>query len=306
MVTHQLELVRVFRDGPRYWVGLVRRGEDQLVLKLVLDDTPWVSPGSDQRFRPSDQLRTEIEVVKALGEHRSKIKGRVTALAGFSIDHEPWMLRQDLGTENVADNDSPLVFRPEFFAGEAGRSVLEFIASYQLVTTELRGSVERSPHTAQTTLEARMVIANLEQPIEPLAPYAARISDFLAERRDLHDSRRDTLAHTQVFPVHIFVSPQGEVGLIDWENACLSNALHDFMSLWIRGLAHPDWQRGLELWLAQRQRVRTDDDRELWLVERLLHAVGALNYAYWSHHESPAVRQRAIDLLTRCIRTTLA
>jgi aminoglycoside phosphotransferase (APT) family kinase protein len=300
-----LQVKTVYRDGPRYWVGRVTRDGADAILKVVVDHTPWTSPGSDLVFEASDQLRSEIILVDRLHELRAELHGLTPNLIKYSIGEDTWMLRQAISGRNLAAGTSPFIFSEDIYKPEVTEAVINFIASYQNLTAEVSEKLTLTPHSAQNALSDKMRRTDLGQPTELLEPYAAAICEYLLKREELHDSRRDTLAHGQVYPPHIYVDGS-LAGLIDWENASLNNPFHDLAGVWIRGISNQAWQVDFIELLARRGMIRTDEDREMWRVEVLLQAAGNLNYLYWSQFETAAEQTAAIASLKRHIEEVLS
>ncbi len=302
----QLTVKQVYRDGPRYWVGRVQRGDADLVLKTVIDDTAWVSPDSHKVFRPSDQLRAEMSVLRGLEAAKDELAGNVqTVVASSEAEENTWMLRTFDAGVGMAAGNSPFVYRPEFFVDDVREAVLDYIESFQRLTPTLRACLPDMPHALQTTLAAKMTAVDLASPSELLTPFAATVTAYLEARRELHDTSRDTLSHGQTFPPHIYLN-DGRVSMIDWENASLNNSMQDYVMLWIRGFDNPGWQYSFVERLAERGILGSDDDHEIWRMEVLLQAAGNLNYLHWSRSEPAELQTRAIASLRRQIEDVLA
>jgi hypothetical protein len=304
LAEEHLRVAEIYRNGPRYWVGRVVRPGQELILKAVIDDAAWSSPGSDRIFRPSDQLRAEIAVTEALWHYRDDLAGMAVELVRYEAGDETWMLRELMGGQNMAAGMSPFVFRADFYEPGVSEAVSDYVEGVQRLTGQVLEVLRAAPLTSQMSLAAKMVAVDLDQPTDLLAPYTQAIRSFLLARESLHDACSGTLTHGQVFPPHIYLM-QGRAGLIDWENACLNNHLHDFVALYIRGFAQPQWQRAFVERLEQRGVLQTAQDRTLWGVEVLLQAAGNLNYLYWSRYETAAEQAAAIASLRRQIEAVL-
>jgi hypothetical protein len=295
----------IFRDGPRYWVGRIEHEGKSAILKTIIDDSSWTSSISGRTFHPSDQLRMEVRVVEALHAHRGQIQGMTTDLIRYSSGDEPWMLREMWKSKSMAAGGSPLVFKPDFFHMDMTEGLVSYIQCLQALTPAFAPMLLESPLLEQSQLAFIMDHSDLDQPTDLLEPYAERMIEYLLERRGLHDSCLTVLAHGQVFPPHIY-RENGMIGLIDWENVNLDTHLHDYVSIWVRGYRHSDWQFAFVDYLVQHGILADDRSRELWNIEILCQASSILNYLFWSNLESAEEQAAAIAALRRQINSVLA
>ncbi|MDB5178561.1 MAG: hypothetical protein JWN01_504 [Patescibacteria group bacterium] len=293
----RFEVIKVYRDGPRYWVARVRRDGEDLIVKMVIDDSAYANPETGEVFQPSDQLRAETLVGKMLDELRDEIKGVVPRIMAFGLDSPGWLLRSALPGHTLAQSNSPFVVRHELFGEHITEAVLDYIEGYQRLTPHVAGFLKPGP--------LRYIPAqDYREPVELLAPYARAVWGYLEERFDLYDEHLTCLSHGQAFPPHFYVS-EGRVGMIDWENAALKNRLHDLASVWIRGYAHPAWQEEFLERLKSRGFLVSAVDWELWHTEVLMQSSGNLAYLHWSAVETAAEKTLAIAGLRRQIEHIL-
>lgn len=304
MAQENLELERVIRDGPRYWVGRVRRGATPLILKTVVRDDPWQGPLSAKQFRPSDQLRAEIVTLEELGRHAGELRGRAPVIHARAVGEKVWSLREVVGGPDMAAGFSPFVFAPVFYKTVSPAELVAYIESYQRLTPELAGHIATSPRSYQMSLRAKMIMAGLDNPQPSLQPCAAAAVSYLNARQMLHDQAGLVLTHGELYPPHIFYD--GEVCVIDWENAALGNAAHDFVAVWIRAYADGQWQARFLENMAQHRQFSTPQWQQLWDLEVVYQAAGALNYLDWSYQETPAQAGAAAAWLQAELQATLA
>jgi aminoglycoside phosphotransferase (APT) family kinase protein len=290
-----LVVEEVNRNGPRFWVGKVRSGEKLLIAKAVIDDQPWHDPGTGWEFRPSDLLSTEIAVTAALGP-------QVWLSAD---DGRSWFVRAIVPGAGLAAGASTLQAHGAMFEDSVTAALVEFVLSYQALTTRFRGLLEQSVGTKKARLKPSTAWYDLQHPAEPVKPYASAIAAMAERHEELHDRRIDTLVHGELYPAHIMLH-DGKVGLIDWENARLDNSLSDFVTLWSRGFDRPEWQQRLMKELEARGVLVSDEDRALWDLEVLLQAAGNLKYLHYSKLEPPELRERAAAAFSGYIERAVA
>ncbi|HUD11104.1 MAG TPA: phosphotransferase [Candidatus Saccharimonadia bacterium] len=305
LASMNLTVTEVYRNGPRYWVGKVVRNREAAVLKVVIDDSPWVEPETREEFRPSDQLQVEILASVELKRYAREVSGNVPKALAFSFAPAPWMVRTFQMGQGMARGGSPLLFRSEFYTEAITESVIAYILSYQKLTPELQVKLPAGRHSAAASLAAKLKAIDLDSPSDLLAPFAAAIRDFVLPHTELHDRNRNTLSHGQVFPPHIYWH-KNRIGLIDWENAGINNHLQDFVAIWIRSFSEPAWQDEYIERLVRHGVLATEEDRMLWRTEVLLQSGGNLNYLFWSTNESPSDQALAIAGMRRQIEEVLA
>ena len=296
----ELEVVHVIRNGPRYWVGKVRRGEENLILKAVIGDEPWKSPISGTSFRPSDQLRAEILTLRALNRLGNSLAGTVPTLGASSTEPSTWTLRSVVGGDDMSGTIGPFIFHPRFFQTVSVTSLIDYILSYQRLTPELYDFLIKTPHTDQTDLASKMVIGDLDNPMDYLATRSKRVNEYLVNRIPLHDAQTNMLSHGEVYPPHIFFD-EGQICFIDWENASLNNPMSDLASVWVRAFNNPEWQAAFQLELWQRKLMEVPGMEEIWDIEVVFQSSCSLNYLYWSQIESLEEKLLAVTMMGRNI-----
>jgi aminoglycoside phosphotransferase (APT) family kinase protein len=305
MTREGLELQRVLRDGPRYWVGRVSRDGEMLLLKVVTSDEPWLSPASRRQFRPSDQLRAEIFALRQLGEHEGQLAGRVPRVLASSTNELVWALREEVPGTDMAGTAGSYVFAPEFYEQVSPAEMIDYIASYQALTPELEALARTTPQTDQTDLVSKLVIGDLDNPQEHLQPLSEKVNKFLREHGDFHDAQIATLAHGEVYPPHIFYA-DGQVCLIDWENVSLSHPLSDYCAVWLRSYDNKAWQGQYLSGLERRGILGGPERQKLWNIEVVYQSAKNLNYLYWSQIEPPEIKRAAVAALRRNIENVLS
>ncbi len=298
LADQDLVVERVYRHGPRYWVGRVRRGKEVLVLKTVINDEPWQDGFSGQTFWPSDQLRVEIAMTRLLGEAAGELQGDIARLVAWSDTRPSWLLRTLVPGRSLAACDGPFLFEPEFFQGDQAGTVVDYILSYQRMAPKLLAHLRLLPGADRLSLAARLASVHVLTPHERLRELAAAVRSYAMARQRLYDDSPTTIMHSQVFPPHIFVT-DGRPSLIDWEGARTSHALEDVAALWVRGYAQTAWQSEFMALLKRKELIATALDEHLWHLEALLQVFGNLDYLYWSRAEPEAERRAAIAVLER-------
>lgn len=294
------------RQGPRYFVGSVQGGDggNRLILKAVIANEPWRSAHTQATFRPSDQLQAEITTLALLGRHGGGICGRVPTLHASSAGDPVWSLRQVIGGQDMAANDSPFVFANRFYTMVEPAVLIDYVTSFQLVTPQLRAHLAGTPRTDRAGLEAKLVVAGLSNPQPRLQPYAAAVWAYLNERHQLHATAPQVLSHGEIYPPHLFIE-DGQICLIDWENAGLDNPFHDLVAVWIRASGNAGWQAQYRAEIGRRGPQLASNWQQLWELETVYQAAGALNYLDWSRLETPDQQASAEAWLTALLAEAL-
>lgn len=294
----------VYRDGPRYWVGRVARGEKRLLLKVLVNDEPWQRGDSGEWFWPADQLRTELRVTQSLSNHADELRGITPKLVAGGLEQPVWMLRELSTGQSMAAGESPLMYRPEFYDPELTEAVLAYIRDFQRLTPQIAEEADMAVRPPHTTLAAKIYDIDADHPTELWEDYAPAVRAYLMERQELYDANRGVLTHGQVFPPHIYWDG-ARMSMIDWENAALGNGLADLVAVWLRGFDNPGWQEAFRGRLRRHGWLAGPEDEELWRLEVLIQASGTLSYLFWSKFETPAQKTAAIASLRRQMRIAL-
>jgi aminoglycoside phosphotransferase (APT) family kinase protein len=286
-------VVHVWRDGPRFWVGHVRRDGHDYVLKQVVAETEWYGLASGKRYIASDRLTNEIAIMDAIAASGVRLAGAVPHVVEASTEGDIWVLREFTGGEPMSVGKSNFLFSARFFEQDYWRMALDFVLSLQQATADIqplfRSNFEREDYSALT---ARIQGARISEPSVWLAPYGLAANEWMANRGHLDDASRDVIIHGEMYAPHVFIS-QGRAVVIDWENAMLGGRYHDLAALWVRGARNPDWQDEFERELNRLGVIADHVDRENWATVAMAACVGNLNYLAESPHESDQVK---IDL----------
>jgi hypothetical protein len=304
LVKENLLVDQILRDGPRYWVAAVRQGQSQLILKAVINDETWSSPGTSKQFTTSDQLRAEIIALQGFGSHEDKLAGRVPKLVASSLEPPVWSLRERILSQDMAGTVGSLLFRPEFYELVAPDRLVDYIMSYQEITPELGELAAATPQSDQTSLNSKMIIADLDYPQSHLTRLSTRVNAYLRTQESWHDQQVKVLAHGEVYPPHIFLEDD-EIILIDWENFSLNNPVSDIMQVWIRAYDNPPWRAALKDALWQKSSLAKKDLEKLWDLELLYQSSRNLNYLHYSVIESSEQIRAAAASFTANIEEVL-
>jgi hypothetical protein len=279
-----------------------------MILKVVIDDAHWHSPRTRKKFRPSDQLRAELEALKALNRYGEHLPGKVPTLLSGNLDGDQdvaWMLRTNIRSASMAVDNSTLAFRPEFYEQVTPEALVDYILGYQKLTPQLRSWAATTPHTDQADLTSKRTEAGFDNPQAELLPYHRALNRYFDERTDWHDQQLDTLVHGEVYPPHLFWE-NGQLVMIDWENVGLDHRLHDLATVWIRTFDNPAWQARFHQVVVERGRLDQPEDRALWDLEIVYKAAGNLNYLAWSKTETPKHRASMTLFLQRSLEDRLS
>lgn len=299
LASQGLVQTRVMRDGPRYWVGEVRRngGGEPLILKIVINDEPWRSTDTQTFFRPSDQLKAEIATIKFLHSRAKLAQVRVPNYYASSETDPVWFIRQSIGGRDMAAGDSSFVFAERFYSEVTPEALIEYVLGYQQATPGLKLTLKAAPRSFQADLRAKMYLGGLHTPQPRLQPYATAVNTYLEDRRELHDTAETALIHGELYPPHLFIE-DGQICTIDWENAGLDNRLHDLVAVWVRAYGSSGWQAKFRQEIRRRGAEFGPNWQELFDLEVVYQAARALNYLDWSCAETPEV-QRLVEMWLR-------
>lgn len=295
-----LQVERVVRNGPRYWVGLVHQWKADLILKVVVSDETWSSPDTGKKFTTSDQLRAEITALQGLASHEDRLAGRVPKLVDSSLGPTVWSLREHIPSQDMAGTVGSLVFRPEFYDLVAPRQLVDYILSYQALTPELGELAAATPQSDQT----KMIITDLDYPHGHLTRLSEQVGRYLRAHEAWHGQQARVLAHGEVYPPHIFIE-DNQIILIDWENFGLNNQLTDIMPIWIRAYDNPNWRAALKDYVWEKSTLARADLEKLWDIELLYQSSRNLHYLNYSQIESVERKEAAAASFTANIEEVL-
>ena len=309
----------VYRHGPRYWVGQIT-GHDPTdpaapgILKLVLDDTRWLNPATQQERSTSDQLLAEAEILRHWSNPKRRLgeggwPGRVAATTARWHAHgaEPvaWSVRSMLPGSSYELGASPIRFRPDFFTEARIAQLISFVRSYQHPAEQFQGDLPHLPGPDYWNPEMRLEAVSLHYPVPALADMAPAIRRFVRDEAVLYNRQPPLLSHFEVYPSHLF-DTDGRLSLIDWENVGFGNSLTDFVPVWLRAFDQPDWQRAYyeQIRVAAQIGSAAEFDR-LWQLETLLQACGILRYLDQSELEPAGWRAQYEAQLLQSVRSIL-
>lgn len=285
---HDLTVDRVLRDGPRYWVGLVRQGQDDLILKVLVGNDSWTSPRTGIRFTTADLIQAEIDALSGLNHYRDRLAGDVPRIIASSGGPNAWTLREQVPGTDMSGSTGSLIFRDEFFELVEPEQLADYILSYQALTSELGAAAAGTPQSSRS----KMMVADLVFPPESIRHLTDKANAYIQARAVWHEAQAKVVAHGEVYPPHIFATRRG-ITLIDWENFSLCNPISDFMQTWVRAFQDTSWQERFERAILDRIPLDREVAQELWDIEKVYQSGRNLNYLYYSDIESEGQKRQA-------------
>lgn len=287
----RVQLVRVYRNGPRFFVAQVRRDNQEFILKSLKGNDRWEGFRSGKHYASADRLINEISILGALHENRQRLRGDIPEIVDASTEDEVWVLRKMSPGTTMAEGDSPFIYAEKFYNDANWMAALDFVLSLQEASQMIRLSFQpRLADADYTTLAAKLAAVRLSQPSPYVQPYAAMIRTWMSGRDLLHDAHRDVISHGEVYPPHILMHDEVAT-IIDWENANISNQMQDLVAMWIRGYDRPQWQDQFVRELHGRRVLGSQESQDVWDTTVVLACVGNLNYVHWSQYEDAATKE---------------
>lgn len=306
---HDIELVRLFRDGPRYYTALVKASDQQGILKVVLPANPGrQNPQSVSEL--SKLVRREILLLQLFERHEADLSGLSPHLLDFGNDEPAWYLREHLDGNAFTHPEAPFVYGPEFFKAIPAAQVASYVASVHLISRldhDMLGLLEETRFDlwSYERLSNWRGIAQVIPALRALVPAIAERFDQARETYDFAtaDLSQAVIAHNELYPDHFFLINR-RLCLIDWENVGLSNRLRDLVSVWQRSFQNPTWQRSLRDAIAA-EGVLEGGGMAVWRTEILMQSIANLGYFWRENFADKAYQAAATSFLLESIEAVL-
>lgn len=311
LAEQQLEIVKIWRRGPRFWTGLVRLPDNgdipgqEAVLKVVLNDWPWQLQTNATEWHSSDQLLAEADVLLALGEYRHRLSGHLPSILGHKRDRPAWTLRSMVYGRGIDLAANGFGFDSTTWHSQDTKRLVNYIRDYQKLSLELPELAVSTAKGDPQYMDAWVSWLDLDNPAEALTTYSYDIKNYLTDLVPWVKSLPHVLVHGEVYPMHIYVD-EGKLALIDWENAQRGNEMIDLVTYWLRGTTHIDWQADFKRQVADSERLLNPNEfNKLWDFMVVTGAAGTIRHLELAPEIAPEFRQAAVTDLVQIVRTAL-
>ncbi|GMR18887.1 MAG: hypothetical protein BMS9Abin34_009 [Patescibacteria group bacterium] len=263
-----LTITRAFREGPRFYVAGGEYQGEKVVFKADLESEKkpltkaWFKLRREAAFLESGDLK-HIPNFYAKGTHR-----------GFF-----WLLQERVPGESQEQGESTFLIKDSFFTPKNLEYCLEFLTTlHNLPQTNQNPKFKEfeEKFAKKYTLADYVALIVSDRGELVGRKLTGRIDELIGRSHKFFDAQQTVITHHEFFAPHIFVNG-GKLNVIDWENVGWGNPAYDFMELWIRSFAHPEFQAEL----LERFRA-VHQDREvfdrLFALETVFQGLGNLKY----------------------------
>jgi hypothetical protein len=248
-----LEVVSIVRYGPRYACLQVVKADEQGFLKIAL-------PTYEQElFREPHYHWTEhdlpthldarlVKEAMVLDHLSAPPNGPHTAMKMLGLNTDPpvWSMRTFLTHSSMSLNGSDFAFSPHFYEQvSASRLFGYFKAIHDLAPATPKPLYQYFVYYGVHDY-VEMLFSRIAHQAQEMPAYLEQL-DVIKRRFTLMANQpgpRPVMAHGEAYPPH-FYDVEGELLLIDWENATWNNRHADLAAVYIRAFPHPDWQAAL-------------------------------------------------------------
>jgi hypothetical protein len=295
-----LRPVRVYRDGPRYYVAEVTDGSRSYQYKRVIGEESYYCDIDGLTYTPAIQLTVECHALAGLSNFASQIDGYIPNLVSMGGTSQPWYLQEHIEGRWLGMSQSPFFFAEGALRALSPAKAVSYFTSLQALTTvwandNLVAAPARRAQTNPLFFEwaSQRVAAALETD-------EAGLLSVVEAACKLTDEAAPVITHLEPYPPHLFLV-KGQLAVIDWENARLDHRYADLAKLWARAYEWPEWQ---EEFL---EHLHKDDfEYDLWDAALLLSLVGL--YPYLTDIETTGAERRtaALRFCEKEIRSLIA
>jgi len=262
--------IRVFRDGPRFFVvGGDYRGK-KAIFKADVEAGP-------RRLRKARwRMRREALFLEHAGiRHIPKFYKKGVRRKLF------WLLEEWVSGEPQEMGESTFLIKDSFFTERNLEYLLEFLVELHRLG---RGAIPQfEEQFPRYTLVNYMNLIWTDRGHLLGEALAEKVGAFLKSCHKLFNANQTVITHHELYGPHIFVvppshgKPRGKLSVIDWENVGWGGPAYDFATIWIRSFAHRDFQTEFLNRFRALQDDRETFDR-LFQIEVVLQGIGNLRY----------------------------
>lgn len=291
--------IKVFRNGPRYFVALIedQKGHQFVIKKLLDASNSWARDALSKEILFTNwvvSLGDKSLASYFLNNHDFEVQGnsvwRVQAFcAGKFQNREP----------------SPFLLSDSFSEDVSPVELSNFLSRLHAVTASLPKQL--TDRLGSFTLAEYEKFINWDDlPIGVVGVDLNRkIRAFLDSETPTYNSSRRVLTHFEFYGPHILKREDKSLVIIDWENVGVSVESHDVVSIWLRAFQNSNWQ---EVFLSNfRKGLSSGSQFEaVFRVEVVLQSLG--NIAYFSRSDIDAeknVKDLAIQFFVEQVRNNI-
>jgi thiamine kinase-like enzyme len=279
----------VFREGPRFYIVGGGYGGQEAIFKADVE----IGPKQMRKARFRTQREAVFLEYADLGNHIPKFfcKG---ARKGFQ-----WFLREQVIGESQEKGKSTFLMKDDFFTEENLRGLLRFLTALHRLSRKSLPQFEVYFPCYTLANYMNLIWPDRGQLLGDELSTAA--SAVLTKGHKLFNSHQTAITHHELYGPHILLSP-GRFAVIDWENVGWGNIAYDFVTVWIRSFAHPDFQAELFKKFRASQRDKESFD-QLFRIEMILQGVGNIRYF---KHAKLAEEKAIADEISTFLRENIA
>lgn len=290
-------LKKVYRQGPRYFVGLLETptGREVVLKTLLQTKNTWAR----------DALTKEIAFYRWIQDYADgTVSSAFARLLSFEArGRHLWRAQENLSGEFQNREPSQFLLRPGFERRVDPAKLSDFLIHLQRATPHAPPSVKRW-FKASPLKEYEHFISWWKAPRALVGESLRRkVGDFLESYRALYDQSEKVLTHFEFYGAHLLVTPQKRIKIIDWENVGLSDRTHDLATLWLRAYHYPRWQ---DMFLSSFRKDCPEGFpfEKIFAVEAVLQALG--NIRFFARTKNPGEvkeRSRALDFYLTTVKS---
>ncbi|MDD5567121.1 MAG: phosphotransferase [Patescibacteria group bacterium] len=273
LAKYKLRLIKVHRNGPRFYVAHCWLGKRPVIFKMCL-----FAHSLDPRT--NEGLKREAVTLKYFHTHKLGLLGQTTPdVAFYGASGRTWYIREHLVGQCQSVRGSNFVFRPSFFTKSTADWLVDFFINLHRASKVLPQSMKGvyARHTLKTNL--RLINWPKVPQIIPLPNATDRIKSWFSKQERLFDSNQNVLTHYEPYASHFFYAKQKHFKIIDWENVDWGSPAHDLSIIWNRAFEHPAWQKYLVNKFSKLTSSRRVFKR-LFETETILQGLSNIDYFY--------------------------
>lgn len=292
---YDLEVLQVFRNGPRFFVALCQMGVHQVIFKTCFN------PLRADPF-PNHGLKKEILALRYFSTRpHQQFTGLTPRVFWYGLGSRRWYIREHLVGQPQNVPGSNFIFLESFFTPESIDWFVRFFGQIHRLSRWLPPSLRHVyvSHNLKTNMD---LIGWYKLPHLIDFPHITeRVRYFLSSHEQLFDNHQRVLTHYEPYASHFFKCDRGTFFVIDWENIDFGTAAHDLSVLWARGALHPYWQHAL-LKKFYRQTAFKKHFWDLFEIEALLHSINNIDYfLLTSHPAEKRLRPKLLPFFRRMV-----
>lgn len=301
---YNLILIKIIRMGTRFFIGLYKKNDKKVLLKISLGH----ARESYDFKRVCKRLSRESKFLDFLSHHKDSIlKKAVSKIIDFETDGYAWYLKEYLEASPQNINRSNFLFRKDFFDDKASTFLAQFFSKLHKISYDFPLSFKKMIRRYPLESHERFIHYNETLDYYGLGHLREKIKKFLNSKRKIFDKNQNVVAHFEPYPSHILKDKENSFYFIDWENVGWASPFRDIVILWIRAFKYPVWQNNLiENFLKFSFSEHKKYFKELFEVEVILQSLCNMNYFKWTKDKDELkVRDKALEFFKENVRKAL-